>query len=126
MVILDIKDYIDQANRQFNDNNNYEQLDFNPTELRTEKIQSKIINLKNENLPTVKTANSLLKEKIKTLEFHLLPKIHKANNPRRSVISFIDCYTSRISEFADYDLRTEVKRHVSDDFYLVSLDVRSL
>ena len=121
MVILDIKDYIDEANRQFNDNNNYEQLDFNPTELRTEKIQSKIINLK-----TVKTANSHLKEKIKTLEFHLLPKIHKANTPRRSVISFIDCYTSRISEFADYDLQTEVKRHVSDDFYLVSLDVRSL
>ena len=32
MVILDIKDYIDEANRQVNDTNNYEQLGFDPTE----------------------------------------------------------------------------------------------
>ena len=126
MVILDISDYNDETNIQFNDTNNYEQLDFNPTELHTKKIQSEINNLKNENLSAVKTANSLLKEKIKTPDFYLLPKIHKANNPGRSVISFIDCYTSRISEFVDYYLQTEVKRHVSDDSYLVSLDVRSL
>ena len=31
VVILDIKDYIDEANRQLNDTNNYEQLDFDPT-----------------------------------------------------------------------------------------------
>ena len=37
VVILDIKDYIDEANRQLNDTNNYKQLDFDPTELHTEK-----------------------------------------------------------------------------------------
>ena len=58
MVILDIKDYIDEANRQLNDTNNYEQLDFNPTELSTEKIKSEINNLKNENLLNSETANS--------------------------------------------------------------------
>ena len=137
MVILDIKDYIDEANRQLNDTNNYEQLDFDPTELHTEK--------KNENLLTLRTANSLLEEKIKTPEFHLLPKIHKANNPGRPVISSVHCHTSRISEFVEYYLQPEVKKlksyvkdtkdfikkieaidHVSDDSYLVSLDVRSL
>ena len=76
MVILDIKDYIDEDNRQFNNTSNYEQLDFDPTELHTDKIKSEIINLK----------NSLLEEKIETPEFHLLPKIHKANNPGRPVI----------------------------------------
>ena len=35
-----------------NDINNYEQLDFDPTELNTEKIKSEIKNLKNENLLT--------------------------------------------------------------------------
>ena len=138
MVILDIKDYIDEANRQLNDTNNYEQLDFDPTELNTEKIKSEINNLKNENLLTLRTANSLLEEKIKTPEFHLLPKIHKANNPGRPVISSVNCHTSRISEFADYYLQPEVKKlksyvkdttdfikkieaidHVSDDSYLV-------
>ena len=88
---------------------------------------------------------SLLKEKIKTPEFQLLTKIHKANNPRRPAISSVNCHTSRISEFVDYYLQPEVKKlksyvkdttdfikkiettdHVIDDFYLVSLDVRSL
>ena len=94
---------------------------------------------------TLKTANSLLEEKIKAPEFHLLPKIHKANNPGRPVISSINCHTYRISEFVDYDLQTEVKKlksyvkdttgfikkieaidHVNDDSYLVFLDVCSL
>ena len=33
LVILDIKDSIDEANRQLNDTNNYVQLDFDATEL---------------------------------------------------------------------------------------------
>ena len=41
MVILDIKDYIDEANRQLNDTNNYEQLDFDPTELHNKKYNQK-------------------------------------------------------------------------------------
>ena len=142
MVILDIKDYIGETNRQLNDTNNYEQLDFDPTELHTEKIKSEINNYQDENLLTLKTTNSLLEEKIKTPEFHHLPKVHKANNP---TISSVNCHTSRISEFVDYYLQPEVKKlksyvkdttdfikkseaigHVSDDSYLVSLDVRSL
>ena len=50
MVILDVRDYIDEVS----DTNNYEQLDFNPTELHTEKIKSYINNFKNENLSTLK------------------------------------------------------------------------
>ena len=88
---------------------------------------------------TLRTANSLLEEKIKIPDFHLLPKIHKANNPGRPVISSVNCHTSRISEFVDYYLQPEVKKlksyvkdttdfikkieaidHVSDDSCLVS------
>ena len=59
---------------------------------------------------TLRTANILLEEYIKTPEFQLLPKIHKANNPGRTVISSINCHTSRISEFLDYYLQPEVKK----------------
>ena len=97
MLVLDIKDYIDEANRQLNDTNNYKQLDFDPTELHTEKIKSKINKLKNENPLNLKTVSSLLEEKTQTLEFHLLPKIHKANNPGRPIISSVNSHTSRIS-----------------------------
>ena len=110
MVILDIKDYNDGANTQLKNTNNYEQLDFDPTELHTEIIKSKINNLENENLLTTKTASSLLEEKIKTPEFYLFPKIHKPNNPGRPVISSVNCPTSRISEFVDYYLQPEVKK----------------
>ena len=44
--MLDIN-YIDESNRQPNDTNKYEQLDFDPTELQTEKIKPEINNLKN-------------------------------------------------------------------------------
>ena len=97
VVKLDIKDYIDEANRQLNDTNNYKQLDFDPTELHTEKIKSKINKLKNENPLNLKTVSSLLEEKTQTPEFHLLPKIHKANNPGRPIISSVNSHTSRIS-----------------------------
>ena len=101
METLDIKDYIGKANRRLNDTNNYEQLDFDPTELHTEKIKSEINNLKTENLLTLKIGrlilSSHLEEKIKTPEFHLLPKIHKANNPGRPIISSVNSHTSRIS-----------------------------
>ena len=66
---------------------------------------------------TLRTANSLLEEKIKTPEFHLLPKIHKTSNPGRPVISSVNCHTKRISEFVDYYLQPEVKKlksHVKD------------
>ena len=120
VIILDIKDYIDEANRQINDTKNYKQLD--PTELHTEKVKSEINNLKNENLSTLKTANSLLDEKTKAPEFHLLLRTDKVNNPGRPVITSIDCHTSRISEFVDYYLQLEpllLKPYVkgTTDFY---------
>ena len=78
-------------------------------ELHTKNLQSEINNSKNENLLTLKAAKSFLEEKIKTPEFHLLPKMHKTNNPGRPVISSINCHTNRISEFADYYLQPDVK-----------------
>ena len=48
-----------QCNRQRNDTNNYEQLDFDLTELHTEKIKPEINNLNNETFLTSKTANFL-------------------------------------------------------------------
>ena len=85
--------------------------------------------MRNENLLTLKSQNSLLEEKLRTPEFQLLPKIDKGNNPG-PVISSIICHTSRISEFVDYVkgttdfiMKIEVIDHVSDDSYLVSLDV---
>ena len=110
MVILDNKDYIDEAKRHLNDANNYKHLDFDSTELQVTYWKNKIRNkqLKNENLLSSKTANSLLEKKIKAPELQLLTKIRKANNPGSSVISSANCYTSRVSEFVDSYLRPDI------------------
>ena len=57
-----------------------------------------------------KAANSLLEEKIQTPEFHLLSKIHKANNPGEPVISSVNYHISITSEFVDYYFQPEVKK----------------
>ena len=44
MVILDNKDYIDEAKRHLNDNNNYKHLDFDSTELQVTYWKNKIRN----------------------------------------------------------------------------------
>lgn len=86
-------------------------------------------------------ANSLLPDKVKIPIFHLLPKIHKPDNPRRPLMSSVDCHSSRISEFVNHFLQTAVTKlksyakdatdlikdrnvnNVTDDTYLVLLDV---
>ena len=80
---------------------------------------------------TLKTANSLLDEKIKTAEFHVLPKIHEVNNPRRPVIFKICCYLqpevkklkSSVKDTTDFIKKIEPIDQVSDDSDLVSLEV---
>ena len=132
MVTLDIKGYIDETNRQLNNTNNYKRT----IRLRSNRVtywKNKIRNkqLKNENLLTLKTANSLLDEKIKTAEFHVLPKIHEVNNPRRPVIFKICCYLqpevkklkSSVKDTTDFIKKIEPIDQVSDDSDLVSLEV---
>ena len=59
---------------------------------------------------TSKAGNFLLEGKIQTSEFQLLPKVDKANNSRRPAIGSINCHTSRILEFVDYYIQSEVKK----------------
>ncbi|XP_071138766.1 uncharacterized protein [Mytilus edulis] len=77
--------------------------------------------------------------------FYLLPKIHKANNPGRPIVSANGHPTEKISEFVDFHLRQYVEdlpSHIKDttdylrkmqalnqlpsDTTLVSMDVTSL
>lgn len=52
-----------------------------------------------------KIANSLLRDKVKTSTFDLLPKVISYKS---LMISSVDCHTSRISEFVDNYIRLAV------------------
>ena len=99
---------------------------------------------KSSHLLDEKFANDLLSSEVKTPKFKMLPKVYKDGNPGRPVVSSIDCHTTKISKYINYQLQPHVKElklHVKDstDFIwktnsmqnipdssiLVSMDVRS-
>ena len=145
-VIMDVKDYIDEANRQLNDSNFYRKLDEDPTETHLNLVNNAIDTLQRQKHIDQKLAEGLKLSSAKTPKFYMLPKIHKEGNPGRPVVSSIECHTSKISEYVDHILQPiveETPSYVKDttDFikklnacgneidgntYLVTLDVKSL
>ena len=83
MVILDIKGYTDEANRQLNNTNNYEQLDFDSTELHREKIKSEINTLKKGKPLDLKNSKLPFRRENKNMWVSPFPRIHNASNPER-------------------------------------------
>ena len=43
------------------------------------------------------------------MQFHILPKFHKPNLPRRPSVSSIECHTSKVSKFIDHFLQPHAK-----------------
>jgi hypothetical protein len=56
-----------------------------------------------------KTLKYLIPDSPKPGRFYLLPKIHKANNPGRPIVSANGHSTEKISEFVDFHLRQHVE-----------------
>ena len=145
-VIWDVKDYISEANRQLDDTNFYRKLNSDPTANHLSLVNIAIDSLHKQNHINEKLANGLKMNEARTPLFYLLPKIHKPDNPGRPVVSSVECHTSKISEFVDYQLKPiveQTKSYVKDtnDFInkiedcsgkvdgstiLVTMDVKSL
>ena len=144
VVILDVEDYIKEANRQLGDTTFYKILSHDPTKLHAELVNGTIDNFKKERILDEKIANALKATDVKTSHFYLLPKIHKPNNPGRPVVSSINCHTSKISQFVDFHLQPFVQsmdsylkdttdflnklkdQRVQKNTILVTMDVKSL
>ena len=100
-------------------------------------------------------ANQKLREKIadglkshnpKTPTLKLPPKVHKENHPGRPIVSSINSYSTKISEYVDHHLQPytkdiksyikdtkdflnhldKVPTNISENSYLATLDVKSL
>ena len=110
VVIQDVKDYINEALRQLNDETFYKKCDQDLTEKHNKRIQNIIESLRKSKLIDDKTADMLTETQPKTPKFYTTPKIHKPNNPGRPVISSINCHTARISQYIDYHLQDHAKR----------------
>ena len=108
-VIVDVKDYVQEANRQLQDTQYYRELNYNPTEDHANLICNTLDEFRNNHELHEDIAEGLKPINPRTPRFYLLPKIHKDGNPGRPVISSVNCHTSNISSFVDYHIQDSAK-----------------
>ena len=99
------QDYIDEGLRQLNDSHFYKEIPRDPTNKNTMDIYKFLALLKEKNLLPPENINFILPKNCRTPLFYLLPKIHKANNPGRPIVSACDSPTEKISMYLDSYLK---------------------
>ena len=104
-VIVDVDDYIQEANRQLDNKEFYKKLTIDTTKIIRIKVNRTINELKSSHLLKEKNANDLLSSETKQPQFKMLPKVHKEGNPGRLVVSSIDYHTTKISKYSDNQLQ---------------------
>ena len=85
VVILDVDDYINEANRQLNNKEFYKEVQNDPTELNRKKVNA-IKERKYARLLDKNIATKLEVQEAKTLAFYMFPKLHKPENPGKPEI----------------------------------------
>ena len=92
--------YIAEANRQLSDGRFYERLDHDPLNENQNVVKTTITEMIRDNkLPP--SAKGLIVPTPQTSRFYLLPKIHKAGNSGRPIVSACCCPTENIASCLD-------------------------
>ena len=110
VVIVDVKDYIKEAERQLNNTEKYRKRQEDPTATNIKLVNDTIERFKKQKLINEKVAEGLKRNDPKTPKFYLRPKIHKEGNPGRPVVSSANCHTANISKYVDYHFQPIVKK----------------
>ena len=105
VVIQDVDDYIQEANRQLGNSEFYRKVDRDLTKEHSDQVNETIKTFADQKLISEKAAKALRAENAKTPKFYMLPKVHKANHPGRPIIAAIDSPTSKLARFADHHLK---------------------
>ena len=96
VVILDVEGYVKEAQKQFNNKENYRKINYDPTTVNNETIHKFTLRFQKENLLSKNISEGLKTDNPKTPHFYLKRKVDKEDNPGRSVISSINCHTSKM------------------------------
>ena len=109
IVIVDVKDYIKEAERQLNNTENYRKRQEDLAATNMKLVNDTIERLKKQKLINEKYAEGLKRNDPKTPKFYPRLKIHKEGNPGRPAVSSVNCHTANISKYVDYHLQPIVK-----------------
>ena len=80
-----------------------------PTTTNVKLVNDTIQRFKKEKLLKEKIADGLEVSNPKTPKFYMQPKIHEKDNPGRPVVNSVNCHTSSISKYVDYQLQPIVQ-----------------
>ena len=108
VVVMDRDHYVSEAERQLNDSTYYELLDHDPTDEFAKKVSEAVEEMFDGGYITEKNMRYLIVDQPKAGRFYLLPKIHKAGNPGRPIVSANGHPTEKISELVDLHLQPHV------------------
>ena len=98
VVILDVKDYIKESERQLNDTEYYRHLQHDPTTESNATGNKVITRFKNDKSISNNVSDGLKVESPRTPHFYIQPKLHKEGNPGRPDISSFNSHTYKIYE----------------------------
>ena len=112
-VIVDVKDYIKEAERQLNKTKNYRKLQEVLTTTNMKLVNDTIEKFKKQKLINEKVAEDLKRNYPKTPEFYLRPEIHKEGDPGRPIVSTINYHTANSLKYLDYHLQPILKEILS-------------
>lgn len=87
VVVMDRDHYISEAERQLNDSTYYKRLDHDPTDQFAKQVFKAVEEMSDNSYITEKNMSYLIADQPKAGRFYLLPKIHKAGNPGRPIVS---------------------------------------
>ena len=85
VVIIDIKDYIREAESQLKNKNNYDRLKHDPIETHNRLVNDTIEGFNKQKMMKEKVSEGLKTENPRTPKFYLRPKIYKRGNPGRPI-----------------------------------------
>ena len=106
VVVMDRDHYVSEAERQLNDSTFYKPLDHDPTPEFAKQVSDTVSEMHDQGLISEKNMAYLIVDQPKAGRFYLLPKIHKAGNPGRPIVSANGHPTEKISEFVDLHLQS--------------------
>ena len=106
---MDRDHYVSEGERQLNESTLYKPLDHYPTPGFAKQVTEAVREMHDQGLISEKNMAYLIVDQPKASRFNLLPKIHKAGNPGRPIVSANGHTTEKISEFVDLHLQSHVQ-----------------
>lgn len=103
-VVMDRQNYLHECYRQLNNQHFYNKVTDDPTDDINKRVRFLAPRLLADDVINKETYNYLLPQNKKAARFYILPKIHKAGNPGRPIVSANGHPTERISEFVSCHL----------------------